>query len=99
MYRVLDPRQSIIDVTVQELGSVEQLFALLDVNGLDVNADLFAGKELTIPNVSLTNRQRDAVRYFKQNKLSCINTFQAATSNVPPEDFDERDFSDNDFFA
>lgn len=99
MYKVLDPRQSVIDVAVQELGSVEQLFALLNANGLDVNTDLFAGKELTIPSVELTNKQRDAVRYFKANKLRCINTFQAATSNLPPEDFDERDFSEIDFFA
>jgi hypothetical protein len=97
-YQVSDPRQSIFDVTVQNCGTVEQLFAFLDLNGLDINSDLFPGKVVQVV-TDLPDRAREVVDYFAERKLKIVNSLQAASPNLPPEDFDARDFDNNDFYA
>ncbi|MDJ1494146.1 hypothetical protein QNI19_14475 [Cytophagaceae bacterium DM2B3-1] len=98
-YTVSDPRQSIFDVAVQTLGSVEQLFTLLDANDLDINADLFPGKKLVILIDQIPSQAREVVNYFADNKLKVVNTLQAATALLPPEDYSSLDFDNNDFYA
>jgi hypothetical protein len=98
MYTVTDPRQSIFDVTVQKLGAVEQVFALLDANGLDINADLFAGRLLQMPAAKLPDRAQEVADYMADNNLRVAGSLQAAQP-AGAADFDARDFDQNDFFA
>lgn len=97
-YQVSDPRQSIFDVTVQNCGTVEQLFAFLELNGLDINSDLFPGKVVRVV-ATLPDRAREVADYFAEKKLKVVGSLQAATPDLPPEDFDGHDFDTNDFYA
>ena len=44
--------QSLVDIAVQELGSVEGVFELAKLNGISVTDDLIPGQELTLPIIS-----------------------------------------------
>jgi hypothetical protein len=48
---IVHPGQSLLDISVQHLGSEEAVFALASLNGLSVTDELTVGDELELPAV------------------------------------------------
>ncbi|QKG57013.1 hypothetical protein GKZ68_10465 [Hymenobacter sp. BRD128] len=72
--------QSLVDVALQELGSVETLFDLADAQGLAITDLLTPGQVLTVP--ASVASQPGIVTYFSQ-RTQRINTGDEAVP-VPP---------------
>ena len=75
---VLD-NQNIFDITIQEFGTLEELFVTLNDNSLDVNAKLISGQELIINKVNVGNEN---VKNFVVLKNITMNNEQGL--KVPP---------------
>lgn len=83
--------QSLLDVALQELGSVEALFDLADANGLAITDELTPGQVLEVPTSLAT--QPSLVSYF-QGRGQRINTGAPVAAPVAATpDFDLLDFS------
>ncbi|MBO2009162.1 LysM peptidoglycan-binding domain-containing protein [Hymenobacter negativus] len=89
--------QSLVDVAVQELGSVAALFDLADANGLAITDLLTAGQTLTVPAADAADLPTAA--YFA-SRAQRINT-----GAQPPEpqpriyDYRRSDYSPLDYNA
>jgi hypothetical protein len=95
---IISDGQSLVDVALQELGSVESLFDLADANGLAITDALAAGQVLAVPSSSGT--VVTIATYFRSKAIR-INTNNAAVL-LPPNtahDFDNQDFDPSDFDA
>ena len=57
------PNQSLPDIAIQELGSIEAVFDIAVANNLSVTQNLLPGQEIIIPE-SIYARQ-DIANYFK----------------------------------
>ena len=68
---IITQGQSLVDVAVQELGSVAALFDLADANGLAITDLLTAGQSLTVP--ASANADTDLAGYFS-SRSQRINT-------------------------
>ncbi len=88
---IITAGQSLLDVVLQELGSVEALFDLADANGLAITDQLTPGQVLEVPTSPAA--QPSIVSYF-QGRGQRINTGApvAAPAATTP-DFDLLDFS------
>ncbi len=82
--------QSLIDVAIQEYGTVEALFDLADANGLAITDALAPGQVLTGPNSAAA--VASVVDYFRQRSQR-INV----GAPVPPLILLRRDFKTGDF--
>ncbi len=82
--------QSLIDVAIQEYGSVEALFDLADANGLAITDLLTPGQVLAVP--SSAAAVPSLVSYFRA-RAQRINT----GAPVPPLILLRRDFNPFDF--
>ncbi len=71
--------QNLFDVTTQEFGTLEELFVLLDDNGLSANAKLISGQELTVNKVNIGDEN---VKDFVVLKNITMNNAQGL--KVPP---------------
>lgn len=71
--------QNIFDIGVQEFGTLEKLFVLLNDNSLSANAKLISGQELT---VNKTNIGDENVKDFVVLKNITMNNAQG--EKVPP---------------
>jgi hypothetical protein len=60
--------QTLIDIAIQEYGSLAAVFQLAKDNGLEVDADLVPGTVLMI-NDTPTYSDPDLVNYFKRNGI------------------------------
>ncbi len=92
--------QSLVDVCLQELGTVEALFELADANGLTITAALRPGQLLTVPE-SISGRP-DVVSYFagRQQRINVPDPVRAAAGPVePPEPPTPATFFHPDFFT
>lgn len=49
---VVKQRQSLLDVAIQYLGGIENVFALASENGISITDDLEAGSILLLPNIT-----------------------------------------------
>ena len=88
--------QSLVDVAIQELGSVAALFALADAAGLAITDALTPGEELAVP--AATAARPELASYFRQLDYR-VNT----GAEVPPapvlvmHDYQPTDFAATDF--
>jgi hypothetical protein len=92
---ISDLRQTIWDVALQTLGNVENIDALLEANGIDVNADLYTGQKLILPSMTLSSRDRAIAAYYAQNNITIVGG--ASLTPITDPDFDMSDFDDTDF--
>lgn len=47
--------QNLFDITTQEMGTLEELFVLINDNNLSVNTKLISGQQLTVNKVNIGN--------------------------------------------
>lgn len=73
--------QSLLDVAVEQLGSVDRAFDIALLNGLEISADLFPGQELFLPEV--LSADKDVAFYFANKKVATSQTF-AQTEELSP---------------
>ena len=71
--------QNIFDIIVQEFGTLEQSFVLINDNDLSVNTKLISGQELTVNKVNVGDEN---VKDFVVLKNITMNNFQG--QKVPP---------------
>ncbi|UGU15221.1 hypothetical protein LS482_16230 [Sinomicrobium kalidii] len=57
--------QSLLDMTLQETGSAENVLALALQNGLSLTEDLKPGQVIEIPEEVIREQDRDVVRYYQ----------------------------------
>lgn len=57
MQRIILNRQSLLDIVLQECGSLDSIFSLAEQNGIAVTDDLPAGKELEYTLEDITQKQ------------------------------------------
>lgn len=88
--------QSLVDIAIQELGSVASLFDLADAAGLAITDVLTPGQLLPVPAAVAADLPTAA--YFRQRGQH-INTGSTAVPAPRPEahDFDFLDFDHADF--
>ena len=99
MNSIVSDGQSLLDVCLQELGTIDAAFDLAAANGLTITDELTAGQVLIIPASVLA--QPEVAAYFASRRLR-INT---ANQLPPPEpdddelnDWDDNDFEPTDFY-
>jgi hypothetical protein len=88
--------QSLVDVSIQELGTVAGIFDLADASGLAITDVLAPGQVLLVPDS--TASQFDIVAYFRK-RIQRINTGDTglAFSHLARHDFDFPDLDNQDF--
>jgi hypothetical protein len=91
--------QSLMDVAIQEHGTVETLFDLADANGLAITDALEAGQVMVVPS---EGRAVVAIAAYFRSKAIRINT-SSDTDLLPPataqHDWSNPDFDTSDFDA
>jgi len=66
---IVQESQTIVDIALQELGSVEGLFALLDANpDLYLDSELDAGQKVLVNESDIVNQ--DIVNYYRRKGIS-----------------------------
>lgn len=76
--------QTLIDITMQELGDVERLFELAVLNGVSITGDLQAGSTIVVPDFDLS--KRNTVRIFSDKSLAPASEDDGDTNDImlPP---------------
>jgi hypothetical protein len=93
---VVSTGQSLVDVCMQELGTVAALFDLADANGLAITDVLRPGQLLTVP-ASLLSAP-DVVRYYAGQQLRVnVPDPMRPGAPVPPVVQQLHDFLASDF--
>jgi len=86
------PTQSLFDICLQETGTIESLFEILNANSLtDIDVENLM---LSIPSSVKTNK--NVLNYFKNNSIKPASIDSFVLSSVS-NDFDDNDFDTNDF--
>jgi hypothetical protein len=90
--------QSLIDVCLQELGSLSALFDLADANGIPITALLQPGQLLQVP-ASALSRPEVAAYYAQRRQRVNVPDPQlpGAPIILPPDEPDGGDFLKIDF--
>ncbi|AWM31367.1 hypothetical protein [Hymenobacter nivis] len=90
--------QSLLDVAIQELGSVAALFDLADAAGLGITDALTPGQLLAVPT---SPAAAPALAAYFADRAQRINTGGPIAPRQPitTHDFDARDFNYPDFDA
>lgn len=73
-YANLLPNQNILDIAIQQYGTVEACVAIAFANGKSITEDSIAGQELKLPTDAPANT--DIQKYYTQNQL------KPATANI-----------------
>ncbi len=73
-YINLLPNQNILDIAIQEFGTVEACVAIAFANGKSITEELVPGQEIKLPADAPTNA--DIQKYYTQNQL------KPATANM-----------------
>ncbi|MDF7809904.1 LysM peptidoglycan-binding domain-containing protein [Hymenobacter sp. YC55] len=90
--------QSLLDVCLQELGTLDALFDLADANGLSCTAVLRPGQVLQVPDSVLS--RPEVVNYFaaRSYRINVADAVLPAGIVVPPDEPDTmQDFLPSDF--
>lgn len=69
--------QNLLDITIQELGSIEALFELAMDNDIAITEDLKAGDQITVLQAPV---DLDIVTYYKKNNLKPATTVEIEVS-------------------
>lgn len=89
--------QSLLDVALQELGSVATLFELADAAGMGITDMLSAGQVLEVPAAAAA---RPEVAGYYQGRQYRVNTSAEAAPMPPPiYDYNRTDYSPLDYNA
>lgn len=75
--------QSLLDIAIQEDGSVMAAFEWAFKNALSITDELEAGRELVSPNSSLRNA--DVADYFKGKRHLVATGFNGTIENLIPD--------------
>jgi hypothetical protein len=86
--------QTLLDVCLQELGSLSALFDLADANGLSITSPLSPGQQLQVP-ASVLSRPEIAA-YFSQRRQR-INVADASLLDSAGQPLEQQYF-DSHFF-
>jgi hypothetical protein len=73
--------QSLLDVAIEQLGSVDRAFEVALLNGLSISADLYPGQEINLPDVYSANTEQ--ALYFANKKIATAQAF-AQTEELSP---------------
>jgi hypothetical protein len=77
--------QSLLDVCLQELGTLDALFDLADANGLSITAPLRPGQVLQVPASALSQPQVAAYFSSRQQRIN-VGAVVGTTHWEPPTD-------------
>jgi len=77
--------QSIFDIAVQELGSIEGAFELAMLNGISVTDELIPGQELILPIVL----NKDIINYYANKGIKPATADNGAVESVDRVFFEE----------
>lgn len=93
---IISAGQSLVDVALQELGSVAALFDLADAAGLAITDALTPGQQVPVP---LSRSARPDVAAYFSGRAQRLNTGAPAAPDPAPRrrDFKPTDFSRPDF--
>jgi len=70
---IVQQGQTIVDIALQEYGSVEGLFAFLEANQtLDLDSELEPGQKVLVREEDVVNS--DIVNYYQRNNISVISS-------------------------
>jgi len=70
---IVQQGQTIVDIALQEYGSVEGLFALLEANQtLDLDSQLEPGQKVLVREEDVVNS--DIVNYYQRNNISVVSS-------------------------
>lgn len=63
--------QVLEDIAIQQYGTVEAVFILMEDNDLDLDSQLYTGQELVIREEvpALTDTNKEIARYYSEKKL------------------------------
>lgn len=61
----VEPRQSLIDLAIQETGSVEAAIEMVDMNDISITGELDPGAKVMVPGV----KKRATQQYYANRKL------------------------------
>ena len=64
--------QSLLDIAIQEYGTIEAVFELALANGLGIIDELIVGSKLTTPVVLIDNK--DIIVYYKENTIIPVSS-------------------------
>lgn len=90
---VVIEQQSMLDVAIQQYGSVEGMVNLINDNtdlGLTLNSNLTPGLKLNITNDAV---DVDIVNYFKRKQLLIATKGTQVAGDFDANDFDENEFN------
>ena len=93
---IVSDGQTLLDIALQELGTVEAAFNLADANGLTITTALAAGQSLTVP-VSAAASAELATYYASRGHR--VNTGSGLLDSIitPPPPAGASDFHHPDF--
>lgn len=95
--------QSLIDVCLQELGTLDSLFDLADANGITITQLLTPGQVLQVPASALSRPAVAAYFSQRQQRINVADAILPAGVVLPPDepatmlDFKPSDFKRTDF--
>ena len=79
--------QTIFDIAIQELGSVEGAFALAVLNGISITDELTSGHELLLPVTS----NKSIANYYMNKEIKPATSDNEVVDNVERVFFEELD--------
>lgn len=80
MQSIVHSRQSLLDISIQECGSIETVFAIAERNGISITEDLIVGQAIMFSSEEIV----------KKKVVATLATFgikpaTAVTTNILPE--------------
>lgn len=97
---IISEGQTLRDVALQELGSIDAIYELAIANGLNYISTLSAGQELKISDIlrAKYDAYKDVSIQFKRESYR-VKTGAFEDSALFEGDFDEEDNNDSDFLT
>ena len=74
------PGQTLADMAIQQLGSVEAIFALANLNGLSISDEIMPGQTL---NYSLTPYDKNVYKLYQDKKLKPASAVSKPGQETP----------------
>ena len=74
--------QSLLDLALQHLGTIESIFELAILNEKSVTDDMVAGAPLNVPPFSAGARNKDILAYYTAKKIQPATAFTKSDKQV-----------------